>query len=51
LQQLLADPAISITKAARNGHILVLENHIFLPLSPYTTLLVDAMANALYGSK
>jgi iron complex transport system substrate-binding protein len=51
LHQLLADPAISITKAGRNGHVLVLENHIFLPLSPYTTLLVDAMAMALYGSK
>jgi iron complex transport system substrate-binding protein len=51
LQQLLTDPAISLTKAARTGHVLVLENRIFLPLSPYTTLLVDAMADALYGSK
>jgi iron complex transport system substrate-binding protein len=49
LHRLLTDPAISITKAARNGHVLVLENHIFLPMSPYTTLLVDAMAGALYG--
>jgi iron complex transport system substrate-binding protein len=51
LHQLLTDPAISLTKAARNGHVFVLENHIFLPLSPYTTLLVDAMASALYDSK
>jgi iron complex transport system substrate-binding protein len=49
LHQLMTDPAISLTKAVRSGHILVLENHIFLPLSPYTTLLVNAMPDALYG--
>lgn len=49
LAQLLADPAISLTQAARDGHIVVLENHVFLPMSPYTTLLVRAMANAIYG--
>jgi iron complex transport system substrate-binding protein len=50
-QQLLKDPAIALTKAAKNGHVLVLENHVFLPMSPYSTLLVEAMANALYGSR
>lgn len=49
LASLLADPAISLTQAARNGHIIVLENHVFLPMSPYTKLLVQAMAEAIYG--
>ncbi len=49
LQKLLADPAISLTQAARNGHIVVLENHVFLPMSPYTTLLVKAIAEAIYS--
>jgi iron complex transport system substrate-binding protein len=49
LQKLLTDPAISLTQAARNGHIVVLDNRVFLPMSPYTTLIVRAMADALYG--
>jgi iron complex transport system substrate-binding protein len=49
LENLLIDPAISLTQAARNGHIVVLPNNVFLPMSPYTTLLVKAMAEALYG--
>ena len=39
--RLLADPAIALTQAAREGHILVLENRVLLPLSPFTTRLVD----------
>ncbi len=50
LAKLLADPAISLTQAARDGHIVVLENHVFLPMSPYTTLLVQAIAEAIYGN-
>ncbi len=50
LTKLLADPAIALTQAARNGHILVLENHVFLPLSPFTTRLVTAIARAIYGA-
>jgi len=49
LARLQADPAISLTQAARNGHIVVLEYNVFLPLSPFTRLLVAAMAEALYG--
>lgn len=49
-QRLLHDPAISLTQAARNNHIVVLENHVFLPISPYSILLVQAMAQALYGA-
>ena len=46
---LLADPAIATTQAARDGHILVVEFHVFLPTSPFTTLLVNAIAEAIYG--
>lgn len=49
LAAMLADPGIALTQAAQSGHILVLENHVFLPMSPFTTLLVTAMAEALYG--
>jgi iron complex transport system substrate-binding protein len=48
--QLLADPAISLTQAARDDHIVVLDNRIFLAKSPYAALLVQAIAEALYAS-
>ena len=47
--RLLADPAIALTQAARDGHILVLENRVLLPLSPFTARLAIALAEALYG--
>lgn len=47
--RLLANPAIAATTAAARLQVVVLENHIFLPLSPYTAQLVDALATALYG--
>lgn len=49
LARLRADPAIGATSAAEHGHIVVLEYRVFLPLSPYTALLVEALADALYG--
>jgi iron complex transport system substrate-binding protein len=49
MASLLADPAIGTTQAARDGHILVVEFNVFLPMSPFTTLLVNAMAEAIYG--
>ena len=48
--RLLENPAIAATRAAERGRIIVLENHVFLPLSPYTARLVEALATALYGS-
>ncbi|MGH9255671.1 MAG: ABC transporter substrate-binding protein [Vicinamibacterales bacterium] len=48
-RRLLAHPAIAATTAARRGQVVVLENHIFLPLSPFTSRLVEALAEALYG--
>lgn len=47
--QMLGRPAIAATNAARNGHIVVLDNRVFLPLSPFTSNLVAALAEALYG--
>jgi iron complex transport system substrate-binding protein len=47
--QLIAMPSVASTTAARAGHIVVLDNNVFLPLSPFATELVDALATALYG--
>ncbi len=47
--KLLADPAIALTQAARQGHILVFDNRILFPMSPFTLALVNAMADKLYG--
>ena len=49
LRKLLDDPAVALTAAAQNGHIVVLENNVFMPMSPYTTLVLEAIGNALYG--
>ena len=48
LARLLADPGIALTQAARNGHVLVFENNIYQPMSPFTTLLMTRMAEAIY---
>jgi iron complex transport system substrate-binding protein len=48
--KLMADPALSVTTAAREGHILVLDNRIFLPISPFSARLVEAIAEAVYHS-
>jgi iron complex transport system substrate-binding protein len=47
--RMLANPAIAATTAAQSGRIVVLEHHVFLPLSPFTAQLVEAIATALYG--
>ena len=49
--RLLSDPAVAATDAAARGQILVLEHHVFLPLSPFVTRLVEAMADAFYGAE
>jgi len=48
LQRLLDDPAVQLTTAARKGQILVLESHVFLPMSPFTVLLLDALSESIY---
>ncbi len=50
-QRLLANPAIAATEAAQRGQIVVLQNDVFLPLSPFTAAFVDALSLALYGGE
>jgi iron complex transport system substrate-binding protein len=45
---LMADAAIAETQAARAGHLVVLDFNVFLPTSPFTALLVNAMAKEIY---
>ena len=45
------DPAIALTTAAREGQILVFDHSVFLPMSPYTARLVNALSEALYPPK
>jgi ABC-type hemin transport system substrate-binding protein len=47
---LLARPAIAATSAARRGQVVVIENDVFLPMSPWTSRLVDRLAGILYGA-
>ena len=49
LRRLLNDPAIAATTAAQRKQILVLDNRIFLPMSPYTAKLLDVLGEAFYG--
>lgn len=49
--RMLANPAVAATEAARTGHIVVLEHHVFLPLSPFTAQLVEAISAALYSAE
>jgi ABC-type Fe3+-hydroxamate transport system substrate-binding protein len=48
LARMLADPGVALTQAARHGHVLVFDNNIFQPMSPFTTLLLSGMAEAIY---
>jgi iron complex transport system substrate-binding protein len=50
-RRVLSNPAVAATTAARRGHIVVLENRVFLPLSPFSAQLVDALSIALYGER
>ncbi len=47
-RKIASDPGIAVTDAVRNDHVLVFENRVFLPMSPYSTLLVTALAEALW---
>jgi iron complex transport system substrate-binding protein len=47
-RRILANPGVALTEAGRTGHVLVFENRIFLPMSPYSTLRTAALAEALW---
>jgi ABC-type hemin transport system substrate-binding protein len=45
----LERPAVAGTNAARSGRVIVIENPVFLPLSPFTSALVEVLSAAFYG--
>ena len=47
-RELLADPGIAVTSAARTGQILILPQHVFLSVSHDVIRLIESMAEALY---
>jgi iron complex transport system substrate-binding protein len=49
--RLLARPAIAATRAARAGRVIVFENQVFLPLSPFSAQLVEALSLTLYPGR
>lgn len=49
--RLLANPAVAVTTAGRRRQVVVIENHVFLPLSPFTVQLIEALGDALYGER
>ena len=48
-RKVLADPGVALTDAGRKGHVLVLENRVFLPMSPFAVKRVTALAEALWN--
>jgi iron complex transport system substrate-binding protein len=46
--RILASPGIALTDAGRNKHVVLLENRVFLPMSPFTAQRVTAIAEALW---
>ena len=46
--QLLDDPGIAATQAARSGQVLVLPQHVFLTVSHNIVTLIESIAAALY---
>ncbi len=47
-RELLADPGIAVTTAARSGQILILPQHVFLSVSHNIITLIESIASALY---
>ena len=48
MKKLLADPAVALTTAAQKGQIVVIQNNVMMPMSPYTTMFLEALGDALY---
>ena len=46
--RILADPAVALTEAGKKGQVVVLENRVFLPMSPFSTIRATALAEALW---
>jgi iron complex transport system substrate-binding protein len=50
LRHLLEDAVIRQTDAARDGKILVYDQRVFLPMSPFTSRILELLSKDLYGS-
>ena len=46
--RILADAGVALTDAGRNGHVVVLDNRVFMSMSPYASARVRALAEALW---
>ena len=47
--RLLDDPAIALTQAARKQQILIYDQRMFLPMSPFTARILKELGEDLYG--
>ena len=47
-QQLLSNPAIAATRAARSNHIILMDNRYFLTVSQFTVRAVDELVKGIY---
>ena len=47
-RRILADPGVALTDAGRKGQVVVLENRVFLPMSPFSLTRVKALAEAIW---
>jgi iron complex transport system substrate-binding protein len=48
VRRITSDPVMALTTAARKGQVVALDNRVFLPMSPFTALLLDELGRALY---
>jgi ABC-type hemin transport system substrate-binding protein len=49
-EQLLANPAIAATRAARAGRIIIIDNRLFMAVSHHIAGAVEALIEGLYGA-
>ncbi len=50
-QQLLNDPLIKTTKAAKNGNIIVIDNRYYLAVTHHVVRSIEILTDALYGKR
>ena len=50
-QQLLNDPLIKTTKAAKNGNVIVIDNRHYLAVTHHVVRAIETLADALYGKR
>ena len=50
-RRLLDDPAVRLTIAAEKRQLIVVEHNAFVPMSPFTILLLNALSEGLYPAE